>query len=203
VLSLPRDSPLPPGDEPAAVVGFVLEGRPGSLPPDLGRPAVGGLNQDLFREGEAIEVDGDAGAVTLDGVREVRVVTAFLERSDGKILLLRRSDRVGSFQGQWAAVSGFLEDPTPLEQARREVAEETGVGRSDLELVRGGDPVLARVGETVYIVHPFRFATRNESVRLDWEHTEAEWVLPEEIVRRPTVPKLLEAWEAVGPRPKS
>lgn len=41
------------------------------------------------------------------------VITAFL-RHEGKILLLQRSSEVGSYQGSWAAVSGHLENDTPL-----------------------------------------------------------------------------------------
>ena len=50
------------------------------------------------------------------------VVTAFLRRDD-KLLLLRRSAAVGSYRGRWSAVSGYLEDPTPQAQARRETLE--------------------------------------------------------------------------------
>ena len=162
-------------------------------------PLVGALPPDLFREGEPIDVDGDRGCVTLPGVREIPVVTAFLTRSDGRLLLLRRSDKVGSFRGQWAGVSGFLEDLTAELQVRREIREETGLGEDDAVLEREGRPVYARDGTTVYTVHPFRFRTERTEVRLDWEHTDSEWVDPAEILRRPTVPNLERAWRAVAP----
>ncbi|ELK44964.1 translation initiation factor aIF-2B subunit alpha, partial [Haloferax sp. BAB-2207] len=39
------------------------------------------------------------------------VVTVFL-RHDGRVLLTRRSDAVGTYQGRWAGVSGYVEgDP--------------------------------------------------------------------------------------------
>lgn len=160
-------------------------------------PVVGGLDPDLFRTGERVELDGHHGRVDLGTVEEVRVVTSFLERSDGTILLLRRSDKVGSFQGRWAAVSGFLEDPDPEQQARREIREETGIGSADLGRVVIGRRVYARDGDRVFTVHPFRFRVGHVNVRLDWEHTEAEWVRPTEIAARSTVPKLLDAWRAV------
>jgi len=56
---------------------------------------------------------------------EKRVVTCFLE-SDGEILILRRSRQVGSYQGKWAGVSGFIET-TADEQALVEIEEETGL----------------------------------------------------------------------------
>jgi len=59
-------------------------------------------------------------------VREpTAVVTAFLQYA-GRILLVQRSGRVGSYQGRWSAISGYLEDATPLAQACREIREETG-----------------------------------------------------------------------------
>ena len=60
------------------------------------------------------------------------VVTAFL-RSEELILLLRRSSKVGTYKGKWAAVSGFLEgDEDPLERAETEIAEEVGLTQQDI-----------------------------------------------------------------------
>ena len=123
------------------------------------------------------------------------VVTAFL-RNGGEILLVRRSDKVGSYQGHWSAISGYLEDPTPLEQAQREIREETGLSDAEVCLVQTGEPIEARDHKTdvCWVVHPFLFEIDNrEAVRLDWENTELRWVKPEEIDQFSTVPKLLEA----------
>ncbi|HLN50963.1 MAG: NUDIX domain-containing protein [Thermoplasmata archaeon] len=187
-----------PAEDLVGVRAVVLEGSPlvGGTPP--GMPVIAGFDRDLFREGERMEVDGDRGELTLQGISEHPVVTAFLRRDDGKILLLRRSGRVGSFQGRWAAVSGFLEDPTPIAQAYREISEETGIGRNELSLEVEGRTVYARSGQEVYIVHPFLFRVGTTDVRIDWEHTAFEWVDPSEIRSRATVPKLDRAWDAVG-----
>lgn len=202
VVALRREDWPPGPSQSRGARGFVVEGEPHD-PAAAGPPAVGGLDLDLFREGETVRLDGDAGTVIVEGTQELRVVTAFVERVDHRILLLRRSAKVGSFQGRWAAVSGYLEDPTPLAQAERELREETGLAHDDLELRAVGRPVLARDERTIYVVHPFRFGTRTDRIQLDWEHTEAEWVLPAELRRRATVPKLERAWEAVAARPKS
>ncbi|MFI5418718.1 MAG: NUDIX domain-containing protein [Candidatus Lutacidiplasmatales archaeon] len=162
-----------------------------SLPP---LPTVSGVDFELLREGDRVDVDGTAGALELPGVTEVPVVTAFLERRDGRILLMRRSDKVGSFQGRWAAVSGYVEQRPAREQAVREVGEETGIHETDLRLEREGAPLRTRQDDRVYTVHGFRFRVEDPEVRLDWEHTEFEWVHPVEISRRPTVPKLGEVW---------
>lgn len=183
------------GPTPAA---YVLDRPPSSSARPLPVPSVAGLGAELFRDGEFVEVDGTRGSVRIEGVEEIGVVTAFLATEDGRILLLRRSDRVGSFRGRWAGVSGYLEDPTPLDQALREVREEVGYDRNELELLGEGDLVLARDRDRIYVVHPFLFRVRREDVRLDWEHTESAWVAPQEIGRRDTVPELDRAWAAVA-----
>jgi 8-oxo-dGTP pyrophosphatase MutT (NUDIX family) len=198
VAVLPADR-WPPGPEDVtALRAALIQGRLGTGVPSARFPVVEGIDERLLREGDPVEVDGTTGAVTVLGVREVEVVTAFLEDSLGRVLLLRRSARVGSFQGRWAGVSGYLEDPTPLGQAYREILEETGLAAAALSLVREGNPLRVRDEATVYRVHPFRFRATSTAVRIDWEHTECEWVDPREIVRRPTVPQLAEAWAAVA-----
>lgn len=182
---------------PVGIRAVILHGLPTALSPRLEFPVVGGVDADVLREREMVEVNGSKGTLTIAGVEEVNVVTAILERADGRILLLQRSDKVGSFRGRWAGVSGYLEDPTPLDQAYREIGEEVGLDRDSLALTATGTPVLARDGSRVYVVHPFRFRVTSDAIRLDWEHVRAEWVEPTEIRRRVTVPKLDRVWESL------
>jgi len=134
-------------------------------------------------------------------MEERYVVTCFLEY-DNKILLLRRSERVGVYRGRWAGVSGYIEEGnTPYEQALEEIREETGLGGEDIQLVREGE-LLEVIDEEIgrkWIVHPFRFRViRPEKIKIDWEHTEMKWTDPEEIEQYETVPKLAETWERVA-----
>ena len=70
-------------------------------------------------------------ATTQPSLRPTHVVTCFLTRYDAaesRILIVQRSQRVGSYHGQWAGISGFLEvGVTPDEQAFTEIREETGL----------------------------------------------------------------------------
>lgn len=157
------------------------------------------VDGELLEDGDRVRLDGEAGVLELPEVVEVPVVTVFLQRRDGRVLLLRRSDRVGSFRGRWAAVSGHLEGALPRAQALQEVVEETGLRNSDVQLLSEGPMVYARDGGRIYAVHPFRFHAVRSEVTLDWEHTEAEWVDPTEILRREVVPRLYRAWSAVRP----
>ena len=124
---------------------------------------------------------------------EKRVVTCFLE-SDGEILILRRSRQVGSYQGKWAGVSGFIET-TADEQALVEIEEETGLSQEDLKLIKRGEPLSIedeRIG-IKWVVHPYLFHIEDRGkIKIDWEHKETRWIKPEEIGNYQTVPKLKE-----------
>lgn len=141
-------------------------------------------------------------------MREANVVTCFLlRRSPGgdELLLLRRSARVRTYRGRWAAVSGYLEAASPLEQAYREIAEEVGLARGEVRLLAEGEPlpVIDEAAGVRWTVHPFLFETlAPEKVRLDWEHDEARWLRPPELPAYDTVPGLAEALARVYPPPK-
>lgn len=134
------------------------------------------------------------------------VVTCFLLRDDrgrDEILLVLRSARVRTYQGAWGGISGYVErDVAPLDQAYTELAEETGLTRADVRLLRTGAPLAFRdeAAGQAWVVHPFLFAVAHpERVRLDWEATESRWVHPDEVARLPGVPQLAEALAAVYP----
>ena len=131
---------------------------------------------------------------------ERHVVTCFLE-SEGQILILRRSEQVGSYQGRWAGVSGYIEQ-TDDEQALTEIEEETGLRRKDVRLIRKGAPLPVedeKLGVR-WVVHPYLFRIVDRSkVRVDWEHKEARWIDPRDIDNYQTVPKLKEALAQVHP----
>lgn len=159
-------------------------------------PTVDRVQVDLFRTGDTAVVNGTEGYVDLVDIKRRDVVTSFL-RYRGRILLLQRSAQVGSFQGHWAAVSGYLEgEEPPLERARVEIFEETG--REDARLRGEGDLVLARGREpgVIWAVHPFLFDISSEEVQLDWEHDASRWVAPEELAQYRTVPKLREVLDS-------
>ncbi|GCE10325.1 NUDIX domain-containing protein [Tengunoibacter tsumagoiensis] len=136
-------------------------------------------------------------------LRTTHVVTCFLQRTDldqPQILLVQRSQRVGSYHQHWAGISGFVEPGvTPDEQALVEIREETGLNVDQVHLLRRGGVVEHRdeeLGRHFYI-HPFLFLVlAPEEIRLDWEATEMRWVKPAELSSYQTVPKLSEAYEA-------
>ena len=131
----------------------------------------------------------------------IHVVTCFLEHG-GKIPIFRRSQRVGTYRGKWAGISGYIEaGNAPFDQAVEEVKEETRLDKGDIELVKEGQPleVIDKQLGRKWIVHPYRFRVSNpEKIMVDWEHTEVKWIDPRDIGKYETVPKLAEAWERVA-----
>lgn len=129
---------------------------------------------------------------------DTHVVTCFL-RHQGEVLLLRRSEEVGSYAGQWGTVAGHAEGD-PEAAARAEIEEETGLGDA-VTLVRVGDPfpVEDEALGTRWVVHPFLFDCAHRDAALNWETQAAAWGMPTEILRRDTVPQLWTSYERVAP----
>jgi 8-oxo-dGTP diphosphatase len=127
--------------------------------------------------------------------REARGVTAFLE-SDGKILVLLRSNRVSTYPGKWAGISGSIEKGrTADDQALIEIEEETGLSREDIQLVKKGEPLVFDDNDIQVrkVVYPYLFHVRDrDRVTLDWEHTRMQWIDPADIGTYDTMPKLEE-----------
>ncbi len=121
------------------------------------------------------------------------MVTCFLE-SENKILILRRSEQVGSYQGRWAGVSGYVETAAD-EQALVEIEEETSLCGEDLKLVKRGKPLLIedeKLG-VKWRVHPYLFHIKDRGkIKIDWEHKETKWIDPKDIGNYQTVPMLKE-----------
>ncbi len=144
---------------------------------------------------------------------ETHVVTCFL-RNRGEVLLLRRSEQVGSYPGKWGGVAGHAEG-SPDAAAREEIEEETGL-LDACTLARKGvtfefeDSEARSVSENRespgdgdldarWVVHPYLFDCERRDAETDWETVESEWVHPTEILRRETVPKLWASYSRVGP----
>ncbi|HEV2581479.1 MAG TPA: NUDIX domain-containing protein [Ktedonobacteraceae bacterium] len=136
-------------------------------------------------------------------LRPTHVVTCFLRRVDQdepRILLVRRSQRVGSYNARWAGVSGFVEEGVPPdEQAYTEIREETGLEREQAHMRRRGAVVEhedASIGRH-WFIHPYLFdVAAPDAIHLDWEATEMRWIAPAELGQFETVPKLQEAYES-------
>ena len=135
--------------------------------------------------------------------RPTHVVTCFLRRDDSgkpRILIMQRSQKVGSYHEHWAGVSGFVEPGvTPDEQAYTEIREETSLQREQVRMRRRGSVVEyvdADLGRH-WFVHPFLFdVLAPDAIKTDWEAHDMRWIDPATLASYETVPKLLEAYES-------
>lgn len=128
---------------------------------------------------------------------EIHVCTCFLIH-EGKILILKRSDKVGTYQGKWAGVSGYIESwETADVTALKEIQEETGLGKGDFNFIRKGDALRVEAGDRCFVVHPYLFASKTPEIKLDWEHVDYKWIAPEKISEYDTVPLLEDALKTV------
>jgi len=138
-------------------------------------------------------------------LRQTHVVSCFLLRTDmdqPRILIVQRSQRVGSYNARWAGISGFLESGvTPDEQAYTEIREETGLQGEQIRMLKRGKVIEyqdASIGRHWYI-HPFLFEVLTpDEIALDWEATGMRWIVPSEIQTFETVPKLEEAYKSAA-----
>jgi len=124
------------------------------------------------------------------------VITVFVRYKD-KILLLKRSDKVGAYRKKWNTVAGYLDQPKPIfEKALEELKEELGILQKSILQIKVGAPYKffdSDIKKT-WLVNPVLIdLKRKPNIKLDWEHTEYKWIKPGELKMFDTVPKLEES----------
>jgi len=121
------------------------------------------------------------------------VITVFIKHRDS-ILLLKRSDKVRTYQGKWNTVAGYLDERRPIrEKILEEIKEELGISEDNILSIYLGEPYefTDEKANKTWIVHPVLVELKNKpEIKLDWEHTEYKWIRPEELKDFDTVPKL-------------
>jgi len=126
-------------------------------------------------------------------MRHTKIVTCFL-KNKGKILLLKRSNKVKTMKGLWGGISGIIEgNEPPLSRAKTEIFEELGIPENLIKLVKSGD--VLRIVSPQYENHewevfPFLFSVENPNINLNWENSEYKWITKEEIKNHEAVPSL-------------
>jgi len=121
-----------------------------------------------------------------------RIVTSFLSTEE-KYLILKRSDSVKSMKGLWGGISGIIEGKEePLQRAKIEVFEETGIGENKITLAKTANEmqVTSQYSNHGWIIHPFLFTTKEPQIKLNWENSEYTWISPNEISKYKAVPSL-------------
>lgn len=146
----------------------------------------------LFTDHELLAPRFSDGRINFTHARSAPVMTILIRR-EGKFLLLKRGEKVSTYQGRWHAVAGYFDEPgrTVEEKVREEIREEIGLGNESIASIRMGtliemdDPVLKKL----WRIHPALVdLTGDPTITLDWEHTEYRWVEPDEALRLATIP---------------
>ena len=126
-------------------------------------------------------------------MRSTKIVTSFI-KDNGKLLILKRSDKVKSMKGLWAGISGIIEkNEVPLKRAKIEIFEEVGITEDTITLVRSTEEM--KVDSPQYENHeweifPFLFEAKNPMIKLNWENSDFKWINVEELGNYDTVPSL-------------
>ena len=121
------------------------------------------------------------------------VLTCFV-KYEGRILLLRRSDKVRVYQGLWNSVAGYLDEFRPLEEkAHEELREELGITSDLIKQTKLGQPyeLTGNKAKKIWVIFPVLVELNKEPViKLDWEHTDFRWIDPADIKSFDIVPDL-------------
>ena len=128
-------------------------------------------------------------------------VTSLIVNKKGELLILKRSEKVRTYNGFWAGVSGYIEkDEEPYDTAIKEIREEVGLDKKDITFIKKHGPVeirdIHREKKYNWRIFIFVFKTeKNDKINIDWEHSEYRWIAPTEIGKYETVPHLKEVVE--------
>jgi phosphomecalonate degydratase small subunit len=178
------------GTAPVAILNHRAEAIVATGAILAGIPMLTGIPVEVLKEGDMAIINADEGTLEIPSVEERTVVTVIAKKGE-KILILKRSDKVSTYKGHWAGISGSLQPgEDPVEAAMREVKEETGLRIERNGITVRGEPIYARDGEVLWKIHPFLTEVLEESLAIDWEHDEYRWISPGEINRYQIVPKL-------------
>jgi 8-oxo-dGTP pyrophosphatase MutT (NUDIX family) len=96
-------------------------------------------------------------------------------------------------KGLWAGISGIIEgNEEPLQRAKTEIFEETGLIEDGLGLLKTAPQMRIRsqYANHQWTVFPFLFSVKDPEIKLNWENSEFKWIYPSEISKYQTVPSL-------------
>ncbi len=121
------------------------------------------------------------------------VLTIFIICND-KILLLKRSDKVGTYKNKWNTITGYIDENKPLkDKINEEIEEEIGINKKNIlsyEIGKSFEFDDKKLNKK-WIVTPAKVKLKKfPSIKLNWEHTEYKWIFPSDLIKYNIVPKL-------------
>ena len=138
------------------------------------------------------------GRIDYTNAETCLVISIFI-RCKNEILILKRSDKVGSFRGKRNTVSGYMDEPKSIiEKAFEEIKEELGISPEFIYSIKIGKKYKTKMSgiKKTWIVHPVVVELKEKpDLKLDWEHTEFRWIKPQQIKDFDVVDKLEKAFK--------
>jgi len=126
-----------------------------------------------------------------DTARFVAAVVVFVFRGD-RLLALRRAPTRDAAPGEWEALSGrVMPGEQPLDAARREAAEESGL-RVTLQPRPVASYMAKRLADDMLVV-AYRATSSDGDVVLSDEHDDCRWMTIDEFVSTCRFERLVEA----------
>lgn len=131
------------------------------------------------------------GQIDYTNAKTVPVVNCIVVHNN-QILLVRRSKKLRFYPDYWHCIAGFMDDEKDaLEKVKEELWEETGVENDSIvriELVKKVEKYDTRHQRT-WIIHFVFMEINTDTVRLNWEASEYQWVSRDEFARlEPMIP---------------
>ncbi len=145
----------------------------------------------LFSELENTLPTFDDGRIDYTDAPQAPVLSVYVIFG-GKLLLLKRSEHVGTYKGLWNVVAGYLDERKSIStKALEEIREELSI--TEVASLKTFAPTTvsdSALGKT-WLVFPVVATLNNEPlIELDWEHTASAWVSEAELKTFETVPGL-------------
>lgn len=118
------------------------------------------------------------GQTDYTNIKRAPVINCVVKYKD-KILLVQRSANMKFYPGYWNGISGFLDDSkTAAEKVKDELQEELGVEEKNIVAITQGDIFEQEEPkyDKIWIVHPVLVEVSTDTIRLDWEAQNYQWV---------------------------
>lgn len=159
------------GKAPAAVVNSSAETIVATGAVISSIPMVDSVDVGLLHDGDDVVVDADAGTIEIEGVDVIECSSSVLMVGD-RFVMLHRPDTARSYPGRWSLVSGKMEaGESPIDTAKREVLEETGITVGDAS--GSMEALIVREGDIIWKVNPFVFVLPKDiEPKINSENTE-------------------------------
>ena len=121
------------------------------------------------------------------------VLTIFITFKS-KILLLKRSNKVGTYKNKWNTVTGYIDEKKPIiNKIIEELNEELNITKKNISSYKIFKPFEFEDKNInkKWIIYPSIVKLKdNPIIKLDWEHSEYKWINPKDITKYDIVPKL-------------